>query len=269
MHEDEEGWHFPYAAPAVPKPPYEMLPETDYLFVFFDAEREALEREVPPPLELAPVEESPLAMAWVGDAVQPPHSGAPYHEGVIGVRVTFEGRTGWYFPYMWTDNDEAMFTGQLYGFPKQLCDEDRLEREGNTIRGVVERRGKTLFDVTFSYRSPPAGRRSTDVEAKLADVMAGSSEEHHTDLQVKKVPSPDPDGKVLKQVIEVETEEYTAEEIWEGNASLEFHPNGYYPNFRNLEPTSIHSAFFIKPNFYLPEAEVVWERFERPDGGAL
>lgn len=262
MNEDEEGWHYPFAAPPIPEPPYEMIAETEYLFVFFDAEREALEREVPHPLELAPEDESPLAMAWVGDAVQPPHSRAPYHEGVVGVRVTFEGKTGWYFPYMWVENDEQIFSGQLYGFPKQLCDSDRLEKAGNRIRGTIDRDGTRLLDVKFSFTSAPEDRRSEDLEAKLADVMSGGDEEHHTDLQVKKVPSPDPDGKVLKQVIEVETEDYTAEEIWEGDASVEFHPNGAYPNFRNLEPTSIHSAFYIRPNFFLPEAEVVWEQFE-------
>jgi acetoacetate decarboxylase len=264
MNQDEEGWHYPYAAPAIPEPPYEMLPETEYLFVFFDAERSALEHEVPHPLELAPENESPLATMWVGDAVQPPHSRSPYHEGVVGVRVTYEGRTGWYFPYMWTDNDEAMLTGHLYGFPKQLCDTDPLETAGNTIRGVVNRCGKTLFEVNFSFRSPPESRRSPDLEAKLANIMAGTSEKHHTDLQVRKIPSPEPDGKVLKQVIEVETEDYTTEEIWEGNASLEIRPNGYYPNFENLTPTNIHSAFYLRPNFILPEAEVVWEEFKRP-----
>lgn len=264
MSHDEEGWTFPLSAPAFPEPPYEMIAETDYLFVFFDADREALRREVPPPLELAPDDEAPLATVWVGDAVQPPHSRAPYHEGVIGVRVLFEGRIGWYFPYMWVDNDEAMFTGHLYGFPKQLCDTDPLVFEGTTITGEMNRRGQPLFTVNFAMQSAPASRRKTDLSEQLADTMAGADGAHHTDFQVRKVPSPEPDGKVLKQVIEVATEDYVAEEIWAGNASLEFHPHGYYPNLANLQPTSVHSAYYIKPNFILPHGKVVWEEFKRP-----
>ena len=104
MKKAEEGWTFPLAAPYFPEPPYHMTPKTEYIMVFFEADREALAYEIPEPLELAP---DAICMAWVGEAYQPPHTHGRYHEGVVGIKVKYKGMIGWYspymFPYPWPD----------------------------------------------------------------------------------------------------------------------------------------------------------------------
>ena len=68
MKEHEEGFSMPLAAPAFCAPPFKAMPEGRVLFVFFEADREAIEFEVPEPLE--PTDDS-LCLAWIGDMRQP------------------------------------------------------------------------------------------------------------------------------------------------------------------------------------------------------
>jgi acetoacetate decarboxylase len=238
-----------------------MTPESEFVYVFYDIDTVILERNVPDPLEVPPESDGPRVRLAVGDGVQPPHSQAPYHEGVVSVKVCYENYTGWYSVYIWTHNDEAMDAGRIYGINKQICENTPLRHEGNQIVGEMKRYGDDLYTVTFTYDSPPPQARAEDLSDKLIDYMDGGGI-----VGVKKIPSPDPEGKVLKQVIHAQLQSIDVEEIWEGNATVAFHPNAKYPDLHKFEPANqpedIEAAFYVRPDFVLPGGNVVWERFE-------
>lgn len=250
----------PISAPSAPSPPYHMIPESEFVYVFYDVATDVLEAEVPAPLEVVPESEGPRVRLALGDPVQPPHSRAPYHEGVVSLKVRYDGHTGWYSAYIWTHSDEAMDTGRLYGINKQICDNTPLRKEGNQVHGKIERYGEPLFEVSFTLDSPPESRRSTSVRDKMLDLLGGGI------MGYKKVPSPEREGKVLRQVIYAELEDVEIEEIWEGNAAIQFHPTGKYPRMHKLapaeQPEDIVNAFYVRPDFVLPHGEVLWEQFE-------
>lgn len=260
MKREEEGYMPPLSASPIPEPPYHMTDQAEYLYVFFDADRDALAYEVPEPLELASSGDKPAAYAAIGQGHQPPKNMAPFHEGIIGVRVEYNGQEGWYIPYIWVSNEESMLNGRVFGYPKQLCDDDEgLNFDGNEIWGAINRREETLFRVRFSSQSPPENYREESLAEKMSELKGGIPA-----LQFKKVPSPAAEGKTLRQIIRNEIQDFSVREIWEGNASLEFFPHGSYPHLADLSPTEIHSAFFVRPDFVLSSepAEIVWEEFE-------
>lgn len=259
-HMDDEGWIPPLSAPHIAKPPYHMRPESTFVYVFYDVVDDILEANVPNPLTVAPASNGPRVRLVVGDAVQPPHSRAPYHEGVVSVKVEYEDYRGWYSVFIWTHTDEAMDTGRLYGINKQLCDHTPLSEEGNQLIGRIVRYGEELYKVSFTHQHPP-GEPDEDLTDSLTDYLDGGGV-----MGVKKVPSPDPDGKVLKQVIHAQLEDIDIAEIAAGHAAVEFHPTAKYPTLHHFEPADqpgdIEAAFYVRPDFVLPEGRVVWERFE-------
>lgn len=254
MDGDEEGWIYPLSAPSVPRPPYET--EAEYILTFFEADQEALEYEIPYPLELAPKDESPRVCVWIGNPVQIPHSHDGYQEGMVRIRVKFDDKSFWYNPYMWVDKDEPLLAGQVYGLPKQMMDSNPLEVNGSTIRGVIKRRGQTIIRQIVSTKNPPQSRQTEFGIKELNKHLEVPG------LQVKKVPSPEKNGKVLKQVVTVSHEDDNIVEVWEGDSSLEFIPNGYYPNMQNLEPRKIYRGFYVKLTWRLLNGNVLWEKFE-------
>ena len=71
-------------------------------------------------------------IAWIFDA--PQLTGSVYHEGAILLTVRYQKTTGYYVPYLWGDNDEAMLLNrEVYGWPQLSCDRDTLHKEGNLV----------------------------------------------------------------------------------------------------------------------------------------
>jgi len=241
MNEKEEGWIFPLAAPYFPQPPYYMTPESQYVMVFFEADVEEMKFEIPRPLELAP---NPICMAWKGEAYQPPHTHGRYHEGIIGITVKYKDIMGCYSPYMWVHTDEAQVAGHLYGFPKQICDDTPIERIGNQVNAKIQRRGQLLCSIVFIFTSPPPRNRKEPEEVKLGKLLGPVPW-----LQLKKVPSPEKDGKVLRQLVRIEMERETPAELWGGNASLLFTTH-FIPISINYSPRNIFMHVTFAPIQY-------------------
>jgi len=249
----ETQWEaMPLSAPAYAGPPYLMSSESRAINVFYRTDPTALRREIPYPLE---PDDDPMVRVMVGDMVQPPHSIAIYHEGVISVRVRFGDRRGWYTPYIWTHSDEAMLVGrELYGWPKLICDDGRLTFVGNQIFGEIRRRGELLVRVSFQVTSPPPGRRDVPEEERLKNILLGSDL-----LQVRYFPSPEKNGRPLRQVVLIKLEDVQIAEIWGGNATVELFPSGAYPNLHRLVCLEPVYACYVRPQFILPHGQVLWE----------
>jgi len=74
-----------------------------------------------------------------------------YYEALLVIQVKdFNGNMGYYIPYIYVTNDAALAAGrEVVGAPKKLAHID-LQKEYNTITGVLERpKGKRLLTVTM------------------------------------------------------------------------------------------------------------------------
>jgi acetoacetate decarboxylase len=251
MKENQEGFSMPLAAPAYTPPPYWARPEGKLLLVFFQADRKALEYEIPEPLVLAP---DAMCLAWISDLSQPPHTFEFYHEALTAIRVQYQAITGWYINYLWTSNDQAMlFAREVYGWPAQLCDDERLRYSGSQILGECNRNEVRLMRVVFNVNSPPPHKREAPLEDEFFRLLAGDF------LQIRKIPSPEKGGKALKQLIHIPGEDYHCHELWRGDASLELGKSGYHPNLHRLNPTEIVGAYFSRAEWVVPYSKIIWE----------
>jgi acetoacetate decarboxylase len=251
MKEQEEGFSMPLGAPAFGAPPFKAMPEGRVVFVFFEADRGAIEFEVPAPLE--PTGDN-LCLAWIGDMRQPTHTMDLYHECLTAIKTRYEGYVGWYINYIWVSHDMALtFSRELYGWPASLCEDTPLRFVGSQIFGSCRRYGEELMRMSVNITSPPSPDGSGQGEVEFGRLVAGEW------LQIRKIPSPEKDGKPLKQLFRIPTTNFKLHEIWSGNAVLELGQSGYYPHLHRLAPTKVHGAFLVRAEWIVPHAELLWQ----------
>ena len=98
-------------------PPY-LYRGVEDIFVAYEADRAAVESLLPPGLD--PADEVPVCIAW-GRWI-PFSTFGPYHEAYIMVRVTLDGQTYLYQPFIFTDNEIPLVAGrEIWGFAKKLA----------------------------------------------------------------------------------------------------------------------------------------------------
>jgi len=252
MKESQEGFCMPLSAPSYPPPPYWTRPEGGGIAIFFHADIEALEKEIPEPLTLAP---DALCRVWINDLSQPPHTFGLCHEGLISIRVKYQNIIGWYMSYLWISNDEVMSCcRELYGWPAQLCDDERLRYNGSQVSGECHRNGERIMRVTWNVTSPPPSKRDQALENEYLQIAGGDS------LQIRKFPSPEKDGTPIKQLLQIHKQDASFKELWKGNATLVLEESSYYPNLVKLKPRKIVASYFLRSEFVLPYAKIIWEK---------
>jgi len=251
MKKEQEGFSMPLSAPAYAPPPYWARPEGKLLLVFFRVDRKVLEYEVPEPLTPAP---DSMCLAWISDLSQPPHTFDFYHEALTAIRVKYKDITGWNINYIWTSNDQAMlFARELYGWPAQLCNDERLRYNGSQILGECNRNKVRLMRIVFNVNSPPPSKREKSLEDDFFQLLAGDF------LQIRKIPSPEKGGKPIRQLIHIPSEDYRCHELWKGDATLELGKSGYHPNLYKMNSTEIVGAYFSRAEWVVPYSKIIGE----------
>jgi Acetoacetate decarboxylase (ADC) len=106
----------------------------DYVAVYFSASPTSLLHLVPPPFEVG----DGTCIAYVCEIVSVAEDGqaallrmpdrAVYHEAAVGVKCSYKGRPGIFFPVMWVDTEWALLRGILNGYPKRLADKVAVSR---------------------------------------------------------------------------------------------------------------------------------------------
>jgi acetoacetate decarboxylase len=98
-------------------PPY-LYRGVEDIFIAYEADRTGVESLLPP--GLAPADHVPICIAW-GRWI-PFSSFGPYHEAYVMVRVTLDGQTYLYQPFIFTDNEIPLVAGrEIWGFAKKLA----------------------------------------------------------------------------------------------------------------------------------------------------
>ena len=204
----------------------------DYVTVYFRGEVPSLGELVPNPFVVA----DGLCMAYVCEIVSVGDSGADmvatrpdrtlYQEAAVGVKCSYKGKAGVFFPVMWVTTEWSLLRGLLNGYQKRLADRISMTRlhplnpglkevaPGARFGGFcVKGPGQTLslevtvqkpgsqsdllsFGATFGMRSfPGTGEARGEVEepvevlksnSRVSDVWVGSGS-LKTDLQVGRI----------------------------------------------------------------------------------
>ncbi len=132
------------------------------IYFTFMSDMAKIAEVLPAPLEPA----FPMVSGYIVYIDDPAFS-APYREAMLGVYAMYKGEIGM-FPVSFMLSGEGMematYPGrERYGLPKKMCESlecIRIERDGDVLRGIVDRKGVTLLDVSIKlgqYNSPAAG----------------------------------------------------------------------------------------------------------------
>jgi acetoacetate decarboxylase len=200
----------PWQSPAFPCGPYRFL-RREYVIIKYRTDRTALERVVPPPLEI------------VDDTVNyefirmPDSTGfGDYTETGQVIPVRFEGQTGGYVHAMFL-NDESPIAGgrELWGFPKKLANPS-LGIDLDTLVGTLDY-GKIRIAIgTMGYK-----HRVLDHGLVLASLKSPS-------FLLKIIPHVDGTPRIC-ELVRYYLEDITLTGAWTGPASLELHPHALAP----------------------------------------
>jgi acetoacetate decarboxylase len=149
--------------------PSALMGGQEGIYFTFMSDMGAIASIVPPPLEPA----MPLVSGYVVEINKPSFS-EPYREAMLGVYVKYKDTVGMYpvsFLLSGEGAEMATYLGrEKTGLPKKLCantDDIQLIREGDSIRGIVERKGVRLVDVSMKlgeYNNPMTGGIYSDPE---------------------------------------------------------------------------------------------------------
>ncbi len=106
----------------------------DYVTVYFRGDPSKLELLVPKPFTV----EGGDCMAYVCEIVSVSESGADmaalrpdrtlYQEAAVGVKCSFDGRPGIFFPVMWVSTEWSLLRGLVNGYQKRLADRISLTK---------------------------------------------------------------------------------------------------------------------------------------------
>jgi acetoacetate decarboxylase len=228
------------------------MPDGKLLLMVFEAAKSAMEYEVPEPLEVAP---EGLCLAWIGDMRQPTHTIHQYHECLTAIKTRYQRWVGWYINYIWVSHDMALtFSRELYGWPAQLCEDTSLRFVGSQVFGECSRYGEGLMRMSFNVTTPPTAGQQRRRQTEFFRLIAGDW------LQIRKFPSPEKNGKPIKQLFLIPTTDFKVHEIWGGSGSLELGQSGYYPHLHRLNPMKMRGAWYLKAEWVVPHAKLLWQR---------
>lgn len=235
----EWGHVIPTWSPPFAPGPY-FMQSWEGTLVEFEVPRDQIDYLTPEPLQAA---SHNRLYAVIVDGCQPP-AVLFYHEAVILQEVTFNGIRGYHIPYIWTSTDTAMLAGrELYGMPKLMCDDGKVQIFGNEVFGDLKRHGKTMMETAVIV----------DEKATLADFPDLSSW-----IMVRHIPSPDPNHPSRRQVLHVELKDVELLSAWKGRGWLKMG----YPSSSGLHKLSTDNpirGLYGKLQWILHEARVLEE----------
>lgn len=220
---------------------------------------------IPPPLEPA----MPLVSGYIAELHNPPYA-VPYMEAMLGVYVKYNDQIGMYPVAFLLSGDGAEMGTYLgrhkAGLPKKICDAAggiTLEKEGDRVRGIVERKGVRLLDVSLKlgeynnpmtgdiYFNPEPGKKTGGVSWYFKPYIQGDSkgntEFRHIDFVSNEVEYTYYDWQPGKASIRVES---SKDDAWGQLPVVEILGGAYAKN--DLEMKEIFLIDELSPDEVLP-----------------
>lgn len=142
--------------------PVSVMGDEKGIYFTFRSDFGAIAQVLPKPLEPA----FPLVSGYIVE-INKPAFAKPYKEAMLGVYAKYKGQIGM-FPVMFLlsgPGAEMATVGgrERFGLPKKMCESEnciRIEKNGDCMRGIVERNGVRLLDVSIksgAYNNPGTG----------------------------------------------------------------------------------------------------------------
>lgn len=207
-------------------PPYHY--GADFIMVYFRSDPERLQYFLPDPLKVA----DGSAVAYVSDFVCTVSENSPdapfedpaqatYHEAAVGIKCTYKGNPGVYYPFMWVDRDWSLVRGWSLGYSKKLADDIHLTRlhkyipkvpyfgPGTKLSGYCARHGSRILSVGLEIT-----RKGTAKDLVSSPSVYG----------LRYFPANTEGQKMVNELVEIQKgNAQLGEEIWYGNGNVRFY----------------------------------------------
>lgn len=147
------GYDIPSISPFYLPPPYEYE-DNNGINIVFRTKHDVLQELLPPPLVPNP---DNLAFVYAGEFNVARPARVNYKEVGIGIPVSFEGKVGNYFVYLYLDLAVAIATGrEIWGWPKKDAEISYVNENG-VYQVSVKREGVEIINaaVNASERVEP------------------------------------------------------------------------------------------------------------------
>ncbi|MEG2184727.1 MAG: acetoacetate decarboxylase family protein [Cloacibacillus sp.] len=139
----ENGINNPIQAPLIPTHvvPYSN-PNSRTVYAICEVPENIVKKHLAPtPFEYV----SNKCMIYVNDFSESKE--LPYMDAAILFEIRYKNILGAFYMYEWEDNDVAIATGRMWGYPKKYAD-IRLEKHGDIIHGTAMRKNTILIDIS-------------------------------------------------------------------------------------------------------------------------
>ncbi len=196
----------------------------DYVTVYFKGEPGKLASLVPRPFEVG----DGHCMAYVCEIVSVSDTGAymvasepdrtVYNEAAFGVKCSFKGRSGVYFPVMWVSTEWSLLRGLVNGYQKRLADKIALTKlhplnpglkppsPGMNFSGFCVKGGQRTLSVKVTVR-----RRGSPSDLPSFGATYG----------MRVFPQTDGSQGSVREAVEVTKSKSRISDVWLGAGSVE------------------------------------------------
>ncbi|HXW36308.1 MAG TPA: acetoacetate decarboxylase family protein [Nitrososphaerales archaeon] len=196
----------------------------DYITVYFEGERSKLRSLVPHSFEVNDI----TCMAYVCEIVSVAEgradlvSSAPertvYNEAAIGVKCSFAGKPGIYFPVMWVTTEWSLLRGLLNGYPKRLADAVHMTKLHPLNPGLKKLGVGTVLS-GYCVKGPEQELRvsvSLERQGAASDLISFGAT-----YGMRNFPSTDTSQSSVREAVEIMKSNSTNSDVWLGRGSLE------------------------------------------------
>lgn len=224
--------------------------DAEVLTLVWKTRPDVIERLLPPGLKPAA---EPIAIAFIANYPKT-NFGVSYNESALFIRCSYDGEEGNYCLAMPVDNDIAMAGGrEIFGFPKKMAD-FQLNREGDKIKGSVERHGKTFVKFESDLSRPP--NNTQEMMKFLTSTSSNPEEIVGLTFNVKSFPSITGEGFDYEpRLIRHETiMKPKVLQVGQGKMTLELSENDPWAE---VEVVEMLGAFYTRGNNYMLKGEEV------------
>lgn len=219
------------------------------IYILFKPEPGVLEQFVPAPLTLP---EEPFAFLKLYE-LKRRKEGEPYadpafshyNEAVVSTVASLNGEPGHYNLFMWVSKDWATWKArEVLGFPKKTADieltkhfhEETLDPPVNRLDAVVSRYGNRIIEVSAEL-------------TRTADASELPRFRYFYGRRI--LPSPEPEGKVIDQIIKISVENGKTGNILGGTGTVRFR-DCHDEQLEIFQPKEILGAYYMPIQWVLP-----------------
>jgi len=147
-----------------------------------------------------------------------------------------------HIPYIWTSTDTATFAGrEIYGMPKLVCDDGRIQIDANEVYDKLEKYGRTMMEVAVI----------TDQKASIEDLPPLNRW-----IMVRHIPSPDPKVTARRQIGHAQTTDFKRDFLWKGRGWARMGYPGT-SSIHRIPTTKVKNRLYGNFTFVLHDADIL------------